>query len=228
MAIKIPKRNYLTFGELQKRWECDENDLRYAIVSGELKACIRVTEELPQPEWKTHYADGRIPIGPDESDDGSKPYDWSYLQCPIQTGAFDCRFNVISDDRDPVIPLKGNIAAFTMWWWLPTTMTLDEVVREGVFLATEVALFESKHGENAVVPSKDKSAGTKERETLLKLVIGMAVKGYNYDPTATKNNAPKEIADDLAALDMSVSDDTVRKYLKQAADTVLPGKARQS
>jgi hypothetical protein len=68
---------------------------------------------------------------------------------------------------------------------------------------------------------------TTERNTLLKLVIGMAIKGYRHDPKASRSATTKEIADDLAALGMTISDDTVRKYLKQAADTVLPAKQRQ-
>ena len=67
----------------------------------------------------------------------------------------------------------------------------------------------------------------RERDTFLKLVIGMAVKGYSYDPTALKSTAPKEIADDLAGLDITITDDTVRKYLREAASTVLPAKPRQ-
>ena len=68
----------------------------------------------------------------------------------------------------------------------------------------------------------------KERETLLKLVIGMAVKGYSYDPAASKNSATKEIVDDLADLGIGIDPDTVRKYLKEAERTVLPTKPRQS
>lgn len=68
---------------------------------------------------------------------------------------------------------------------------------------------------------------TTERSTLQKLVIGMAIKGYTHDPAASKSTAPKEIADDMAALGMTITDDTVRKYLKQAADTVLPVNRRQ-
>nr|MDP2190767.1 hypothetical protein [Rhodoferax sp.] len=78
------------------------------------------------------------------------------------------------------------------------------------------------------VVKEEKPLTTRERDTLLKLVIGMAVDGYGHDPAAAKSNVPKEVADILANLGMSVSDDTVRKYLKQAADTVLPAKPRQS
>lgn len=58
----------------------------------------------------------------------------------------------------------------------------------------------------------------RERETLLKLVISMAVKGYAYDPSGRKNSAITEIADDTALLGIPVSDDTVRKYLNAAKD----------
>ena len=74
----------------------------------------------------------------------------------------------------------------------------------------------------------EKPLGNRERETLLKLVIGMAIKGFNYKPEALKSTTPKEIADDLADLDISIDTDTVRKYLKEAANTVLPAKPRQS
>lgn len=73
-------------------------------------------------------------------------------------------------------------------------------------------------------PAREKVLNTSERNTLLKLVIGMAVKGYSHDPAAARSKAPKEIADDLADLGINVTDDTVRKYLKEAANTVLPTK----
>lgn len=68
--------------------------------------------------------------------------------------------------------------------------------------------------------------GTRERDTLLKLVIGMAVEAYRHDPEAARSAAPGEIAGDLAKHGLSVTDDTVRKYLKEAAATVLPKRGR--
>jgi hypothetical protein len=74
----------------------------------------------------------------------------------------------------------------------------------------------------------DKPLGNRERDTLLKLVIGMAIKGYGYDSKALKSDQTKVIADDLASLGISMDTDTVRKYLKEAASTVLPAKPRKS
>lgn len=62
---------------------------------------------------------------------------------------------------------------------------------------------------------------TRERDTLLKLIIGMAVEQYAYDPKAQRNSAVKNIADDLNSHGISMDPDTVRKWLKEAAQ-LLP------
>ena len=68
---------------------------------------------------------------------------------------------------------------------------------------------------------RDLELSTRERETLLKLVIGMAIEGYRYEPRAVRSKAPAEIAADLAKQGIAITDDTVRKWLKTAANTVL-------
>ncbi|MBW9336230.1 hypothetical protein FEE59_22185 [Herbaspirillum sp. RU 5E] len=60
--------------------------------------------------------------------------------------------------------------------------------------------------------------GKRERETLLKIILGMAIKGYAYDPDIQKSSVSKEIAKDLEELGMPIDDDTVRKHLKRAKD----------
>lgn len=71
-----------------------------------------------------------------------------------------------------------------------------------------------------------KPLSTLERESLLKLVVGMAIDGYGYEPTATRSPIPKQLADSLAVHGIDITDDTIRKYLKLATDTVLPAKPR--
>jgi hypothetical protein len=66
------------------------------------------------------------------------------------------------------------------------------------------------------------SASTKEKDSLLKLIIGMAVVGYSYDPHAGRSGRIKEIEDDLLRLGLSLSDDTIRKHLRTASE-LLPG-----
>lgn len=79
---------------------------------------------------------------------------------------------------------------------------------------------ESLRAENVRLQAND--LGTRERETLLKIIIGMAVEGYRYDPNAKRNIAVSEIVKDLEALGVAVSDDTVRKYLKSASQLLPP------
>ena len=64
--------------------------------------------------------------------------------------------------------------------------------------------------------SPEKPLGSRERESLLKLVLGMAVDGYGYDPKATKSIQVKAIADHLLTRGLSINEDTVRKYLNEA------------
>jgi hypothetical protein len=70
----------------------------------------------------------------------------------------------------------------------------------------------------------EKPLGTRERESLLKLIIGMAVGGYGYDPSAGRSEQPAQIATDLETAGVALDVDTVRKWLKQAAELLPPWK----
>ena len=61
----------------------------------------------------------------------------------------------------------------------------------------------------------------RERESLLKLVIGMAKGGYGYDPKAPRSTTAKDVASDLLLNGVPLSEDTVRKYMREAAN-LLP------
>ena len=62
----------------------------------------------------------------------------------------------------------------------------------------------------------EKPFHSRERESLLKMIIGMAIKGYAYDPKSTRNTTAQEIAGDLQVNGLSLDVDTVRKYLVEA------------
>ena len=70
------------------------------------------------------------------------------------------------------------------------------------------------------------TVGARERDSLLKLVIGMAIKGYAYDPRAARGPGAQEISDDLALIGIPLDSDTVRKYLNEAK-SLLPPQAEQ-
>jgi hypothetical protein len=61
-----------------------------------------------------------------------------------------------------------------------------------------------------------KSLSSREREGMLKVIYAMAVRGYRYDPSASRGDAVPDILSDLSQEGLSLSDDTVRRYLKAA------------
>src|SRR5262249_32211037 len=68
----------------------------------------------------------------------------------------------------------------------------------------------------------EKPLSTKERETRLTMVISLAIGGYGYDPSAKRSDKPTEIADDIARHGLSLDADTIRKWLKKAAELLPP------
>ena len=74
---------------------------------------------------------------------------------------------------------------------------------------------------------KAKPLQTKQRQSALKLIIGMAIKGYQYDPAAVRNDAITKISHDIESLGISLDPDTVRNWLRMATE-VLPSKAKKT
>jgi hypothetical protein len=67
---------------------------------------------------------------------------------------------------------------------------------------------------------EDAPLNTRERKSLLKIVLGMAVAKYRHDPIAERqqNDSAKKISDDISDIGCDVSDDTIRKYLSEAKE----------
>lgn len=59
------------------------------------------------------------------------------------------------------------------------------------------------------------------KDTLLKMIIGMATDAYGFVPPPARSPFPKELSDILALLGLEVTDETIRKYLKEATQ-LLP------
>lgn len=68
----------------------------------------------------------------------------------------------------------------------------------------------------------DKPLSSRERISLLKLLIGMAVEQYGYNHTGARNQATKQIKDDLEVHGVGVSENTILKWLREAAELLPP------
>jgi hypothetical protein len=70
--------------------------------------------------------------------------------------------------------------------------------------------------------AREKLLLARERETALKLIIAMAIRGYVYDPKAKRSDKVSEIVADVDSVGLSLDDDTVRKWLREAAELLPP------
>jgi hypothetical protein len=66
--------------------------------------------------------------------------------------------------------------------------------------------------------TSDKALSAIERQNMLRLIYTMAVRGYSYKPEEKRSKVISEIVSDMELEGLSVSDDTVRRYLKEACD----------
>lgn len=67
-----------------------------------------------------------------------------------------------------------------------------------------------------------KKPNLKAQESLLKMVIAMAVDGYRYDPLQKKSPVPKELAEIVEIQGLNIDVDTVRKWLQEGAALLPP------
>lgn len=224
--MKFPIKKYHIASELETRWGCTQNDLVQAVIDGDLTPSVFFTSETYQPfvmqmEWNVESKKNDLTFSfADQMIDTYIQGGFYHLIMPRRIAIADCRFSAFSETA-------RNHCEGDLVYKINEVVDINHVLEHGVFMSEEVIRFEAISGDKPATQATDKPLTTTERNTLLKLVIGMAMKGYSYDPAASKSTAVKEIADDLAKLGMPVTDDTVRKYLKGAVKTVLPGKQPQ-
>jgi hypothetical protein len=99
--------------------------------------------------------------------------------------------------------------------------TIDELMAQCRALEAQLASREAQPAE----PARAKDISTRERESLLKLVIGMAIGAYAYDPSQRRSEKISEIAADLDLAGVGLDVDTVRKWIKEASNLVPTNKA---
>jgi hypothetical protein len=61
---------------------------------------------------------------------------------------------------------------------------------------------------------------TKEQESLLKMVAGMAMACYGWDREVARNPSTAEIASDLERVGVPLDPDTIRKWLRKGAELI--------
>ena len=86
MAFKMPRLGYLTYAELKERWSCTDNQLRTAIICGDIVPAVFVDGVLMIPEWRNDNFRGWIADKPAEVKKGVA-IDLPPVDVPIRSGS---------------------------------------------------------------------------------------------------------------------------------------------
>jgi hypothetical protein len=103
--------------------------------------------------------------------------------------------------------------------WLELRNKQEETIRT---LREQVEGLQARVANPVQSTPETKEIGSRERESLLKMIIGMAVGGYAFDPKASRSAHATEIAGDLDKAGVGLDVDTVRKWLRHAAELLPP------
>lgn len=112
-------------------------------------------------------------------------------------------------------------------WAIKKELWVSEILVAAVGRQPARATLLQRRDEAAIETDDSDELHPKAKSSMLRLIAGMAIKGYRFDPSAAKSEAVKEICRDLEELNIPVSDDTIRKWLHEACaqidwDTLAP------
>ena len=91
-----------------------------------------------------------------------------------------------------------------------------------------LTLLRKYHGDDTAAPltktqssdAKPKTQDKREMDSIAQLFTAMAMEYFGYNPNDAKSSVTKEITDLAASMGLSLSDDTVRKYLQMGRSHV--------
>ena len=90
----------------------------------------------------------------------------------------------------------------------------ESIIAENASLRAEVQNLKAE------LEASGGSLKPRELESLMKLILGMAKAKFNYDPTVSRSPAAGNISKALASRDVRLDQDTVRKWLREACESL--------
>lgn len=93
-----------------------------------------------------------------------------------------------------------------------------QVVREELVKATAHNVVLSNNPSSRVPKPDDAAFSEKGRGTFQKMILGMAIEQYGYDPADAKSPVPKLIAGDLELNGLALTERAIRNQLRAAAE----------
>lgn len=223
--MKLPEKKFLSVNEIAERWKVDRSTVLEMMVMGELMPSLFIDNvhcfigkdmdgsNARAMSGEIYFTPPHSVLTRDSFELNVAIFVCNYVAPP---GSYEDAFGSIDDAED-----DAPIIAFAD----PQEFSVYDIrVRRHAFVeATERKYSEAQ-------PMSEPEMGTSERKTLLRLVLGMAMQKYGYDPKADKNKATgtkaESIYADLESAGLATDVQTIRKYLKAAATEFPPNNKR--
>ena len=180
MAIELPPKKYYSFTELAERFQCEVQDLLHLVIERQITPSFYLAggryQELQinkdEDEDGIHLFPSAV-LNSDASDDMDEEcyqglHGFHYLVWMLRTGGSECVFNYVSKSAE--YPDEGDIV-----YRIPRQLDLQDVLKDGVFMADELVRFESRHGKTVDTSQVNKPMSTRERTSYLNIVGAMLV-----------------------------------------------------
>lgn len=163
MSVQLQAKEYLTLGELEKRWACSTNDLKRLIVHGHLipsfvinhvakKVRFSLQADCSPPYWLPIVIETEMKLDEGWDAPPSHLHDTEgmyYLLHPEVEAALDCKFFYFSNDRNHQKgPEDSNICymfSLTGKHELSLGITLDTLFKRGMITLAEIERYETEH-----------------------------------------------------------------------------------
>ncbi|MGM5057774.1 hypothetical protein ACD589_24280 [Rhizobium sp. 814_E9_N1_1] len=149
--------------------------------------------------------------------------DWKSLFDQKQKALSDLQAILAKEREDRLQAMKGNSKYLDEYSAKTKSMIAEYQTIVEILKAKNAELVETvSQRQKSNSRTSQPEIGTRERDSLLKLVVTMAIKKYHYRPEMAKNSAVANIATALRELGIPLDEDTIRKYLNEAK-ALLPG-----
>ncbi|PHQ24782.1 hypothetical protein CLH62_14560 [Marinobacter guineae] len=217
--MKLPNRLYYSIPELAERWKCDISAVLECIVCGSLTPSVFLEDT---PGWViSETAEINVDIV-NESPEPLTGEVWFSPSKALLKGSQNVSAGLFFSES-PDIPAHSRVILQS-----PIEASIETIsIRNHPFIRLYEETFSGPELNRSNMINL--AAATTERNTLYKIILGMAMAKYDYNPESRRNSATGEnagsISADLEEAGLSVDADTIREHLKAAYAATPPEKS---
>ncbi|MES2939207.1 MAG: hypothetical protein V4864_16090 [Pseudomonadota bacterium] len=199
-------RDYLTMPEVAMRWKATDPEMCRAVLKGLLKPSLYLNGQFKRAEVTEA---GSIELVDDEAPE--QLLGWHYITPIQQVGALDCIARTVAVVQET---LPG-----ASMWALDKTLSMRDLMRDAVVMAED--LIQAEAALEAETHWQQRSAKTKEFNSVLNILSIVLADAYHYDPRV-RSSIAREITEAGELHEIAVSAGTIAKWMQEANEQFPP------